>query len=622
MPHWSENATPLTIRHGAVNRLSELPGADGTPTVHLLRLSPDLARCQTVTPEAGRALGDWAGRLPDTDVVCFLTTPTVAASLLPHLQAVLTYQLWVAVRVTEAVTPRPDALPRSHLALLVLTRYRGTLQHAKTRVAYTYCPACKKTTKDYGGKKHTYHEYGTLLSDVWRDTEIDAGGDDVSLVAERLRDLFGIQPLATLRVSDLRACPGIVADETSFVRDETCFVAETPAPAASPLATETGETAGTRQVPSGTKQVSSELSSQLLNEDCLTALAGLPDNSVDFCFADPPYNLQKQYDRWDDALELQEYFVWCDRWLSELARVLKPGGTLAVLNIPLWTARHFQHLRTILTYQNWLAWEALSFPVRLIMPAHYAVLCFSKGDPRPLPGLVKPPVEDLGFLSPLAEGYCLRQGCVAARRRFGLNDRARVTDVWSDVHRLKHNSRRVDHPCQLPPLLMQRLFALFTRPGEMVLDCFDGAGTSSLVAHQLHRRYVGIELSPKYHALAVQRHCQIDAGEDPFAKQDAAHVPTAKNSRVERLPRQKYAVPKKTLQMEVKRIARELGRLPTRQDVKERSDYPLELFDGAFSSWGEVCAAARTTGMSELPPSADTGQLHLVLERKPAYPAG
>ncbi len=146
---------------------------------------------------------------------------------------------------------------------------------------------------------------------------------------------------------------------------------------------------------------------------------------------------------------------------------------------------------------------------------------------------------------------------------------------------------------------MQRLYALFTEPGELVLDCFDGAGTSTLVAHQMGRRFIGIELSEQYHQLAKSRHEQISRGEDPFGKIDA--VPTAKNSRVQRVTKQKYAVTKKELQMDVKRIAQDLGRLPTRQEVEGLSLHPIEFFDNYFISWGEVCAAARTTGMSELP---------------------
>jgi site-specific DNA-methyltransferase (adenine-specific) len=144
---------------------------------------------------------------------------------------------------------------------------------------------------------------------------------------------------------------------------------------------------------------------------------------------------------------------------------------------------------------------------------------------------------------------------------------------------------------------MRRLFGLFTKSGETVLDCFNGAGTSTLVAEEMKRRYIGIELSLQYHRITVQRHKQVARGINPFAKMDT--IPTAKNSSVQRLPKQKYDVSKKALQLEVKRIANEIGRLPSKEDVKQLSRFPIEYFEQYFVSWGEVCAAARTTGMSE-----------------------
>jgi len=273
--------------------------------------------------------------------------------------------------------------------------------------------------------------------------------------------------------------------------------------------------------------------------------------------------------------------------------VLKPNRTVAILNIPLWAVRHFQHLNSFANFQSWIAWDGLSFPVRMIMPAHYAIICFSKSKARHLPYSTNSAKNQTA----LKEFYCLRANCVFKRNRTSITDQTTITDLWHDIHRLKHNSRRVDHPCQLPPALMQRLFGVFTEPDEIILDCFNGAGTSTLVAAQMNRRYIGIELSSQYHEIALKRHEQLTQGIDPFGKTNS--VPTVKNSLVERLPKQKYAVSKKELQLDVKRIAKELKRLPTKDEVREMSKFPIEYFEKYFVSWGEVCAAARTTGMTE-----------------------
>ena len=111
------------------------------------------------------------------------------ARLLPSMQ----YQLWVSIkRTTPKIFEDNSALPEHHFGALVHTKYSGSLNHTKTRIEYTYCPACQKTTKDYGGKKHTYNPYGTLISDVWRDISANLAGD-LNNAIERFADLFGVE---------------------------------------------------------------------------------------------------------------------------------------------------------------------------------------------------------------------------------------------------------------------------------------------------------------------------------------------------------------------------------------------------------------------------------------------
>lgn len=582
MAHWSEDCKRLEIKSFQISETLKLDRPldsldyASMPAVYLFwlpagRTDEDARSCA----EAFNSLADFCSRLDNGSTVCVLTTPPDAARLMPYFQQSLKFQLWIAVKLcSDADMTSEGALPKRHAALLILTKYSEPLRHTKTRIAYTYCPACDKTTKDYGGKKHVYHEYGTLISDVWRDIECDPR-KDIDQIAGRLSDLFGLKPYHTLYILDLRSCPKLAHRPDSRPENIKSWPVE------------------------------AQIKSGLVNRDCLEVLRTLPENSIDFCFADPPYNLKKRYDYCNDSQEIIDYFKWCDLWLAELARVLKPGRTLAVINIPLWSVRYCQFLSTVLNFQDWIAWDALGFPVRRIMPAHYSILCFSKGAPRSLPGLSTPDIDiqdqaDREDLSSLAKDFCLRASCKAQRRRKGIPDREEISDLWHDIHRLKHNSRRVDHPCQLPPKLMRRLFALFTSRGEIILDCFNGAGTSTLVAEQMGRRFIGIETSPEYHKISVKRHEMLARGGDPFGKCNI--VPKAKNSPVDRLPKQKYKVTKKALQLEIKRIAGQLGHIPAREEVASISRYPAEYFDRYFLSWGEACAAARTTGMSELPP--------------------
>ncbi len=589
MAHASENSDKLEIQKTVIFKLQQLENIQDTGKVYLLRFPARRTNQDALNSQvAFQKISDFCSGLNIDSTICILTTPPDAAQLQPYLERSLRFQLWIAVKSSFAENKTQQGkLTEHHIALLVLTRYHDSLRHAKTRIRYSYCPACGKTTKDYGGKKHLYHEYGTLMSDVWRDIQIDPQGK-IDEVTGRLCDLFGIAPYKTLEYLDLSCCTDLAPKPEDGLAKEQIALFQLPEAPVIP----------TR--------------SRLINRDCLQALRSIPDNSIDFCFADPPYNLEKKYDGYNDSLELRDYFEWCDRWLSELVRVLKPGRTCAVLNIPLWAIRHYQHLSTILDFQAWIVWDALGFPVRMIMPSHYSIICFSKGEPRPLPGLseTERSALEVESLSPLAESFCTRANCISSRRRRGISDRGELSDLWYDIHRLKHNSRRVDHPTQLPPILMRRLISSFTYPHELVLDCFNGAGTTTLAARQIDREYIGIEASEHYHKIASQRHKDLLQGKDPFGKNNV--VPTAKNSRVPRLPKQTYAVSKKVLQLDVKRVALQIGHLPNRGEVEMLGKYPIEYFDKYFVSWGEVCAAARTTGMSELPPEKEIQQATLV----------
>jgi DNA modification methylase len=577
MVHLSENSARLAVREIAVHDRSALLAEISRCTdVCLLRLPADRAGRGCTLDGIGPLIAESAGLIGPQATLVIVGDVIELVQVHAVLASSWRYHLWLGIkRATVAYSPDHSALPQQHFGTLIYSRSGSSLRHAKTRIAYTYCPACDKTTKDYGGKKHTYHEYGTLLSDVWRDVACDLDGD-LTPIVERFADLFGVEPYRDLHVLDLRPLG----------------LSELPAGESKPVTIEENNLPPDRL-------------NTLITGDCLAELRTLPDNSVDFAFADPPYNLGKDYTGYADDLAITEYFAWCDQWIAELARVLRPGRTVAVLNIPLWAIRHFLYMQTVLEFQNWIAWDALSFPVRMIMPAHYAIVCFSKGPARPLPGLIDQSGQTesdytsrtFRSLAPLAEGFCLRAACVDSRLARGIDDRGPLTDLWWDIHRIKHNSRRVDHPCQLPPQLMYRLISVFTRPGEIVLDCFNGAGTTTLAAHQLGRAYLGIEASETYNDMARERHAEVDAGIDPFRKVD--RVLTAKNSPVARLPKQKYAVSKKALQLEVKRVAEQLGRLPTREELITHGKYPIAYYDAYFSSWGEVCAAARTTGMSE-----------------------
>src|SRR4051794_9539707 len=73
----------------------------------------------------------------------------------------------------------------------------------------------------------------------------------------------------------------------------------------------------------------------LFNEDCISVLKSLRDGIADCIFADPPFNLGKDYKNgFNDRVEESRYYEWCGQWIAESSRVLKPGGAFFIYALP------------------------------------------------------------------------------------------------------------------------------------------------------------------------------------------------------------------------------------------------------------------------------------------------
>src|SRR4051812_15325123 len=105
------------------------------------------------------------------------------------------------------------------------------------------------------------------------------------------------------------------------------------------------------------KPVYSTRLGKLYEADCMEVLPTLAAESVDTVFADPPFNLNKNYGtRRSDRRPDEEYLSWCREWLAECVRVLKPGGSLFLYNLPKWNVPLGAHLGELgLEFRHWIA---------------------------------------------------------------------------------------------------------------------------------------------------------------------------------------------------------------------------------------------------------------------------
>ena len=230
--------------------------------------------------------------------------------------------------------------------------------------------------------------------------------------------------------------------------------------------------------------------------DCIEGMSGLPDSCVDMAFADPPFNLRKKYKAHKDHMEMADYLHWCEHWLAEMVRVVKPGGTIFVHNIPKWLTYYAAILNRSAVFKHWIAWDAPTSPMgKSLLPSHYGVLYYIKDGE-------KPKFRDTRFPHP----RCRRCGGLLkdyGGKKDGLHPFGPLTsDVWHDLHRIRHRRHRDEHPCQLPIPLLERLILMSTDADDLVLDPFMGTGTTAVAATRLGRRHIGFELSPEYADIA------------------------------------------------------------------------------------------------------------------------
>jgi site-specific DNA-methyltransferase (adenine-specific) len=238
--------------------------------------------------------------------------------------------------------------------------------------------------------------------------------------------------------------------------------------------------------------MTNEYINRIILGDCLEVIKNIPDNSVDITFADPPFNLKKKYNGYKDNKEFDIYLAWCKQWIYEMVRITKPTGSIFVHNIPKWLTYYSSFLNEIAYFKHWIAWDAPSAPMgKTLQPSHYGILYYVKDLKKSKFYEIRYPHKRCRKCDYLLKDY---GGKKASLHSFG----PLVSDVWTDIHRIKHNKYRDEHPCQLPIHLLERIILMSTDENDIVFDPFVGTGTTVLAAKRLGRRFIGIDIDETY----------------------------------------------------------------------------------------------------------------------------
>jgi site-specific DNA-methyltransferase (adenine-specific) len=224
--------------------------------------------------------------------------------------------------------------------------------------------------------------------------------------------------------------------------------------------------------------------------DCSEVLDLIKDNSIDCVFADPPFNLGKDYKNgFRDNLSKKEYYSWCFKWLNECYRILKPGGALFVYAIPSIALNFGAFLNDIMTFRHWIALSMKSTYSRgaKLYPAHYALLYYSKGDPKTFNRL-RTPIPTCRHCGKDIKDY---GGYRNKLNPAGLN----LTDFWYDTSPNRHKKYKVRPGVnELNIMIPERAILISTEEKDIVLDPFGGGGSTYQAAEKNNRYWIGCEL--------------------------------------------------------------------------------------------------------------------------------
>lgn len=226
----------------------------------------------------------------------------------------------------------------------------------------------------------------------------------------------------------------------------------------------------------------------------------LAAKSVDMIFADPPYFLsnggvschsgkQVRVDKgaWDKGLSPEEKLKYNRKWLRACREILKDNGTIWISG----------------TYHN-----IYSIGVALELEGFSIINNITWQKPNPAPNLAcrcfTHSTETIIWARKI-NGKRKGNHLFNYQLMKEINGGKQMKDVWLLNLPKKSEKTKGKHPTQKPEAVLERIILAATHEGDLVLDPFNGSGTTGVVAKKLERRYIGIEIEKEYLDLTVAR---------------------------------------------------------------------------------------------------------------------
>ena len=251
--------------------------------------------------------------------------------------------------------------------------------------------------------------------------------------------------------------------------------------------------------------------------DCLKLLRRIPDRSAALIVTSPPYNVGKEYEK---KTRIADYVDFQKKVIAECVRIVRPGGSICwqvgnhinghgevlpldILLHPLFAAHEAD---AQLRLRNRIIWhyEHGLHSQQRFSGRHEAILWYTKGDQYRF---------DLDSVR-VPQKYPGKRAYHGPNKgQFSGNPLGKNPgDVWIFPNVKGNHVEKTSHPCQFPVELPLRLILALTRPGDLVVDPFMGAGSTAVACILTGRRVAGSDVFTEYVKLARRRIKHAAAG--------------------------------------------------------------------------------------------------------------
>lgn len=237
---------------------------------------------------------------------------------------------------------------------------------------------------------------------------------------------------------------------------------------------------------------------KLLYGDSLKLLKKIEPKSVDMIFADPPYFLSGDgitcsggkmvsvnKGTWDEKVAISEKHKFNRKWIRLCKEVLKDNGTI-------WISGTMHNI-----YSIGMALEEEGFKI-------INNITWRKLNPPPN-------ISCRAFVHSTETILWAKKDLKNAKHIFNydvmkkMNGGKQMKDVWETSLTKPSEKKYGKHPTQKPIELLEKIILASTDEGDLILDPFNGSGTTGVVAKKLNRKYIGIEKEKEYLDLTIRR---------------------------------------------------------------------------------------------------------------------